>query len=108
MANGKLIPIGARHFARQNQLAANLQALEQAFTVDPLMQQHFSSIQLAELHAELLEFSRRDLVQPFVRVGEEAEHAKLQNAAQTQVESEDLVEVGGPAIEEEQEGAEEL
>lgn len=108
MANGKLVPIGARHFARQNQLAANLAALEQAFTVDPLMQQHFPSIQLAELHAELLEFSRRDLVQPFARVGEEAEHARLQNAAQTQVESEDLVDVGAPEIEEEQVPEEEL
>lgn len=95
LANGKLVPVGARHFARQNQLAANLQALEQTFATDPLMMQHFPSVKMAELWSELLEFSRRDVVQPYARVGEQAELARLSNVAQTQVETEDLVNVGG-------------
>ena len=95
LANGKLVPIGARHFARQNQLAANLQQLNQAFAQDQLMMQHFPSKRMAELWAELLQFDRRDVMMPFARVGEQAEMAKLSNAAQTQVESEDLVPVGG-------------
>ena len=95
LANGKLVPIGARHFARQNQLAANLQQLNQAFAQDQLMMQHFPSKRMAELWAELLQFDRRDVMMPFARVGEQAEMAKLSNAAQTQVESEDMVDVGG-------------
>lgn len=103
LANGKLIPIGARHFARQNQLATNLQMLEQAFATDPLMMQHFPSIRMAELWSELLEFSRRDLMQPYSRVGENAELARLSNVAETQVETEDMVDIGGPEIEGEEE-----
>ena len=95
LANGKLVPIGARHFARQNQLAGNLQMLQQAFAGDPLMMQHFPSLRMAELWSELLEFSRKDLMQAYSRVGEQAELQRLTNAAQTQVESEDLVDIGG-------------
>ncbi len=95
LANGKLVPIGARHFSRQNQLAANLQMLNQAFQVDQLMMQHFPSKRMGELWSELLEFDRKDVMSPFARIGEQAEMAQLSNAAQTQVESADLVDVGG-------------
>jgi len=100
-ANGKLVPIGARHFARQNQLASNLQMLNQAFATDPLMQQHFPSVRMAELWSELLEFSRRDLMQPYARVSEQAELARLSNAAETQVQTEDQVDIGDPELDEE-------
>lgn len=94
-ANGKLVPIGARHFNRMNQLAGQLQALEQAILNDPLMAQHFPSIKKGEFWTELLGIDSHDLMVPFGRVGEEAQLAKLQNAAQTQVEAEDSVDVGG-------------
>jgi len=102
-ANGKLVPIGARHFARHNQLAGNLQALSQAFSIDPLMQQHFPSIKMAEQYAELMAFSNRDLVAPFARIGEQADAQKLQNAADTQTETEDGVPIEPPVEEDVQE-----
>jgi len=94
IATGKLVPIGARHFARQNQLASNLMMLQQAFVSDPLMKEHFPSIKMAEMYSQLFELSKHDIVQHFSRVGEKAEAAKMMNAAETQVEDEDSVDIG--------------
>ncbi len=94
-SNGNLIPIGARHFSRQQQLARNLQLLQQSFAQDPMVMQHFSSIKLAKVLEELMDLDSMDTVSPYVRVGEQAELAKLTNAAQTQVEVEDNIDVGG-------------
>ena len=93
-SNGKLVPIGARHFARQNQLAGNLQMLTQAFSIDPLMQQHFPSLKMADLYAELLELGSGGIVQPYGRISEQAEAQKKVNVAETQVASEDQIPVG--------------
>lgn len=100
-SNGKLVPVGARHFDRMNQLASQLQQLEQAIVQDPLMGQHFPSIKKAEIWEELLQMDKFGMVVPWARVGENAELQKLTNAAQTQVEAEDSVEVGGPELDEE-------
>lgn len=99
MANGKLVPVGARHFARQNQLAINLQQLTQAFATDPLMQQHFPSVKMAGLWSELMQLSNMELMQPYARVGEQAELQKLTNVAMTQVEADDAVPVGDEDVE---------
>jgi hypothetical protein len=99
-ANGKLVPMGARHFNRVNQLAGQLQALEQALLSDPLMAQHFPSIKKGEFWTELLGIDSHDILVPFGRVGEQAELAKLTNAAEQQIAAEDGVDVGGPEDEE--------
>jgi hypothetical protein len=99
-ANGKLVPMGARHFNRVNQLAGQLQALEQALLQDPLMAQHFPSIKKGEFWTELLGIDSHDILVPFGRVGEQAELAKLTNAAEQQIAAEDGVAVGGPEDEE--------
>lgn len=99
LANGKLVPIGARHFSRQLQLTNNMSLLQQAIAQDPMMMQHFSSIKLAELWQELLDFDRMELVQPYIRVAENAELARNSDAASQQVESEsqvDLEQTGEP------------
>lgn len=84
-ANGKLIPMGARHFAREAQLAQQLQTFTQGLQQDPLLAQHFPTLKLAKAWEDLLGFNRYELIQPFGRIQEEAEAQRL-----AQVASEDL------------------
>ena len=91
-SNGRLVPVGARHFARNAQLVQNLTQLQAGPLADPEVAQHVSSIGLAQLYQELLDVSGagKTLVQPFVRVAERAQAASLTNAAQDQVQQEAL------------------
>ena len=93
-ANGKIVASGSRHFARQAKLSQQLQQLSQVMATDPLVQQHFPSIKIAELIESSLDLERTDLFAPYARVGEEAELAKLQQAAQAQIAAEQEVPVG--------------
>jgi hypothetical protein len=93
LANGKLVPIGARHFSRQLQLTNNLSLLSQAIQADPMMQQHFPSVKMAELYQELLDFDKMELVVPYGRVAENAQLARLSDAAGQQVEAESQVDL---------------
>lgn len=90
-ANGKLVPMGARHFARQAALAANLQAVQSALTADPMMAEHFPSERLAKLWIEVLELDKHDLLVPFGRVAERTELQRLSQASEQIVGEEDLV-----------------
>ena len=85
-ANGKLVPVGARHFARSAQLTQTLLGLQQGPLADPEVRQHFSSIKLSELYNELLDLSDTGtgLVQPYVRISEQLEAQRRINVAQDQ------------------------
>lgn len=89
-ANGKLVPVGARHFARNAQLVQNLTQLQLGPLSDPMVSQHFSSVNLAELYQELLDLqgSKKTIVQPYVRVQEQLEAQRRQQAAQQIAEQE--------------------
>src|SRR5690606_32975958 len=69
-ANGRLKAIGARHYARNNQLAANLSQFSQQLAQDQLLQQHFPSTKLARAWERLLGFGSLDLMEPYGRVAE--------------------------------------
>ena len=99
--NGSLVAMGSRHFDRKQKILSNYQFLQQALYQDPLALQHVSSKALAEMYADVLDMEGTMVVQPFVRVGEEAELAKFQQAASTQIEAENQVDVGGEDIVEE-------
>lgn len=82
---GRIKPIGARHFAEQAQMVQNLSNFYQsAIGQDPAVQQHFSSIKTAQMLEDLLNIAEYELVQPFVRLAEQADAARL---AQSQEES---------------------
>jgi hypothetical protein len=85
-ANGRLIPVGARHFAREAQLAQELAQLQQGPLQDPEVAQHFSSRKLAEIWGELLELSGVSLgvVQPYVRISERLEAQRRTQVAEDQ------------------------
>ena len=67
MANGKIVPVGARHFARQAQLAQELFQFQQVLTQDPMMLQHFPAENLARAWEDLLGFKRLELFEKFGR-----------------------------------------
>lgn len=85
MSSGTLIPIGARHFARQATLVQNLMQFSQAMASDPMMMQHFPAENLARAWEDLLGFKRLELFRKYGRLEEELELARLQSVAQEQL-----------------------
>lgn len=96
-SNGRLVPIGARHFARNTQLVQNLQSLQQGPLADPEVAQHFSAIGLAELYQEWLDLngSGQSLVLPYVRIDERLEAQRRMQAAQDQAVAESQTDATG-------------
>ena len=81
-SKGKLVPRGARHFARKNQLAQNLMGLaNSAIYQDPGVQTHISGLGLAEAIEELLDIDRFELVRKNIRVSEAMETQQAQTSA---------------------------
>jgi hypothetical protein len=86
LANGKLIPIGARHFAEQANLAQTIASINQ--NLDQEMRDHISSVDMTRA---LLEVSGADKileVRPNVRVSERLESQRLMQTAQNQLDIE--------------------
>lgn len=91
-ANGRLKAIGARHYARNNQLVANLSQFTQQLAQDPLLQQHFPSERLAKVFENVLGFSSLDLVLPYGRVAEQLELQRLTQVAEQTAQAEAMTE----------------
>lgn len=88
-ARGKLVPMGARHFAAQAQLVQNLSNLAATqIYMDPSVSVHISGLRMAQLLEENLNLERFQLVSPNVRVFENADTQALMAHAQTQIQSE--------------------
>ena len=85
--SGRIRPIAARHFAEK---AEKFQNISQFFTngpgTDPMVSTHFSSVKLAEVYEEMLDMQEHRVVQPFIRISEQAQAQQLTNAQQEQVE----------------------
>lgn len=105
-ANGRLKAIGARHYARNNQLAANLTQFSQQIAQDPLLQQHFPSERLAKVFENVLGFSNLDLVLPYGRVAENLELQRLTQVAQQTAQAEDMTEIDNGEYDDEEIDAE--
>lgn len=87
--NGRLKPIAARHFAEQAQMVQNLtQFYSSAIGADPDIKVHFSTIKLAKLFEHLLEIEDYEIVTPFVRISEQADAQRIQNASEEAVQQE--------------------
>lgn len=95
-SNGRLVPQGARHFARNTQLIQNLQALQQGPLADPEVAQHFSSLGLAELYQEWMDLGgeNKEVVKPYARVEERLEAQRRTQVAQDQALQESATDVG--------------
>jgi hypothetical protein len=80
-ANGRLKPIGARHFAEKAERVQNLNN----FAMSPLYQDqavnvHISGLEIAKMMMENLDLEDYDLVTPYVRLAEQAQAQQSQNA----------------------------
>ncbi len=77
---GRIRPIAARHFAEQAQQVQDLNNFfASAAGQDPSVLQHFSSIGLAKLWESILDIEDYNIVQPFVRMSEQADAQQLAN-----------------------------
>jgi hypothetical protein len=98
MSTGKLIPIGARHFARNNQIAQSLSQLQQGPLQDPEVAQHFSSVALATMYQDLLDTGddKIPLVKPYVRIEERLQSQRKAQVAEDQAALESQISGGVP------------
>ena len=93
--NGRLRPIAARHFAEQAQMIQDLTEFYQsAAGSDPELRAHFSSIGLARLYESLLSLEDYKIVQPFIRLSEQADAQRLMNSHQENVSMEAMTPSG--------------
>lgn len=92
--NGRIRPIAARHFAEQAEQLQNLTNFySSAIGNDPEIKAHISTIKMARLIEELLEIQDYEIVQPYIRLTEQAEAQRFVQANKEQT----MMELGQPA-----------
>ena len=96
-AKGKLIPMGARHFATKNRLVQNLTQLSNTpIYQDPAVSVHFSGWRTAQLLEDAMDLRDWKIVQKDVRVAEQLETQQLAATAQEQLLSSSMVPTESP------------
>lgn len=79
-ANGRVKPVGARHFAERAERIQNLNNWAQSpLGQDPAVNVHFSGVRLAEMVEDLLDLEDYEIVEPYIRIAEQAEAQQLAN-----------------------------
>ncbi len=87
-ANGKIRPMGARHFAARAQAVQNYQGFRNIFAGDPSVMNHISGVREAQMFEDLLGFERFDLVRENVRLEEQAESQSFIQEAMRRLQEE--------------------
>jgi hypothetical protein len=86
MAKGKLVPMGARHFAAAATLVQNLTNLSQSgIYQDPAVNIHLSGKKIAELMEDQLGLQRFHIFTPNIRIMEQTETQNIMNQSQEEV-----------------------
>lgn len=84
---GLLKPVGARHFAEKAEMIQNLSNFyNSAAGQDPMVTMHFSGIKTARMFEDLLELQQFELVQDYVRLGEQQQAQQISASGQEQLE----------------------
>ena len=86
MANGKIVPMGARHFAERAQRVQNLTQLYQIKLADPTVAIHLSGKEFARILAD--ELGEPALFGDNVTVSEQLETQRITTEAEVQYEEE--------------------
>lgn len=95
--NGKLRPIGARHFATKANMLQNLVHLSNSsLAKDPAVSVHISGIGIAKAIEDLLEVEKFGLVSENVRIHEQAQTQRLLNTTKDTVAAESIAPTGRP------------
>ena len=93
--NGRIRPKAAQHFAETaNRIQDLTSFFGSALGQDQELKSHFSSIKLAELIENILEIDQFEVVEPYVRITEQAEAQRLAIVAQEQAQTEALTPSG--------------
>jgi hypothetical protein len=80
-ANGRLKPVAARNFAERAERIQNLNNFAASpLYGDPAISVHFSGLKMAKMMSEELDLEEWDIVQPFVRLSENAQATQQQNS----------------------------
>jgi len=82
--NGRLVPMGARHFSERAKLAKTIVSLAQS--MDEEARLHISSLDYARALIEASGASTALPIKPYVRISERAEAQELMQVAQTQLQ----------------------
>lgn len=86
---GQIKPVAARHFAEQANLVQNLtQFYGSSIGQDPEVRSHFSSVRLAAMTESLFDWEQFDIVEPYVRLTEQQEFQRMQNAGEEDTQAE--------------------
>ena len=86
---GFLRPVAARHFAEQANMVQNMNTFfSSAAGQDPNVIIHFSGEKLARMWEDLLEVSDLHIVEPYVRITEQADAQRISQSIQEQVQVE--------------------
>jgi hypothetical protein len=93
--NGRIRPMAAQHFAeRANQIQNITNFFQTLVQADPDIKMHWSSIKLAKLTEDLMDLDTLDLVEPFIRISEQAHAQRLLSSHQEQLAMEGSVRPG--------------
>jgi hypothetical protein len=83
---GMLRPMAARHFAEKAQLLQNMTGFfSSPIGQDPAVSIHFGSIAMAKMFENILEIEKYNVVQPYVRITEQAEAQRLSSTTNEQL-----------------------
>jgi hypothetical protein len=106
-AKGRLVPVGARHFAAQAKLVQEMTAFAQSVGQDPAVKVHISGFRVAQMFEDLFGVEKFGLVKKNIGVLEAAETEQMKRTAleQIQVEGAMPVDQGDEYAEAGQEGA---
>ncbi len=84
--NGRIRPIAARHFAEQANLVQNInQFYNSAIGQDQGINVHFSGEKLARMFETLLDIESYNIVEPYIRISEQAEAQRMANVNEEEV-----------------------
>lgn len=84
--SGRIKPVAARHFAEQANMVQDISNfMSSAVGQDPDVRAHFSSVKLAKMFECLLDLDDYKIVQPYIRIIEQADAQRMLNSVQQQV-----------------------
>ena len=93
VSNGKVVPVGAREFARKQRISQQLTAFYQTGLADPEVQQHFPAEKIAKMWSELLDFE--DIYVPYGRIPERLEAASRAAVAENMLAERQMIDPTG-------------
>jgi hypothetical protein len=100
MAEGKLYPVGARHFAEQARFIQELQQTMAAVQAMPTVAAHISGKAIAKAMEENLGWNNYKIVKDNAMIFEQAETQRLMNQVSEDIQTEAAVDPQAPPMEE--------